>query len=105
MFEPGVWQIIGVIKSRRERRAHTLEISKISEELRKFGERKRLSGAIDIRILRCGGDALRSSELLLNESEAMRATVVPIVKAAAQPDIGRQNLPVAPDQIVMLQLE
>jgi len=34
----------------------------------------------------------------------MHATVVLIVKAAPQPEIGRQNLTVAPDQIVMLQL-
>jgi len=35
----------------------------------------------------------------------MRATVVLIGKVAAQPDLRRQNLTVAPNQIVVLQLE
>jgi hypothetical protein len=39
------------------------------------------------------------------KSEAKRTIVVLIGKAAAQPDIGRQNLTVAPNQIVVLQLE
>jgi hypothetical protein len=39
------------------------------------------SGAVDIRILRCAGDALTSSERLLNESEAKRTIVVLIGEA------------------------
>jgi hypothetical protein len=50
------------------------------------------SGAVDIRILRCGGDA-SSSERLLNE-----------IRSKA-PDIGRQDLTLAPNQVVVLQLE
>jgi len=42
---------------------------------------------------------------LESNPKAKRTTVVLIGKVAAQPDLRRQNLTVAPNQIVVLQLE